>query len=269
MWVYGMIEYNNKEYKNMYCDRVIIFNLLRSNVWVIIEGNNIIVEQQVHCDKFYNEMITKDEKESAEREKSAIEFWTKIHKRQLVENIPAREIIEKYTKGFDDTLIIRKEKMIVSKIEYARDKVEKEYADRRKSISGFVAGWENEIHKDYVARLLGINEFARGDETIRFNIPVVKDGEYYEPLGIGAEGKIVNSTIDIHIDSCGICQTNGGLVFEDYNVIRYFCHKHFELLLKKIPISEIIKIDNGEIINYKRLSNLLVRKLTPNKTNKR
>lgn len=111
MWVYGIEEYNKKECESMNYDRIIMFNLLRSNVWVMIKDNNIYVSQEVHCNEFYSDIITQKEKEAAEYEKSSIEFWANKNKQLLIDNIPTRKIIRECTKNWDDTLIIRKEKI--------------------------------------------------------------------------------------------------------------------------------------------------------------
>lgn len=129
--------------------------------------------------------------------------------------------------------------------------MKEEYRERKQSILDFTSIFKDNYTRDYVERMLGINDFPRGEQTIRFHMQLVKDGERYVPLGIGIDGKRIESNVDIHIGSKSIEQLNGGTLWGEDEPIMYFCHKYFELLHKGTPINDILKLDNGEIIEYK------------------
>ena len=94
--VYSINEYFNKEYNNIIYDRIIVFEMLRSTIYLMIKDNDIKMSQDIYCTKFYNETITELEKEAVIREKSQIDWWLFEHNDELIQNIPMDTIIKQY-----------------------------------------------------------------------------------------------------------------------------------------------------------------------------
>lgn len=213
MWIYGYEDYK-QENKNGNYDRVIIFHLLRSDVTLTIKDGEKYISQNVKCKEFYSDIITEIEQERVTREKSIIKFFAQKNLKQLIMGIPVKDIINN-EKGAE-SIIIKNEKLIVSKIEYARDKVIEEIEKRDPIFE---------------------KKYPKGNKTIRFYVTPINEEkkEYY--------------TITIHTDNNSIKEIwSPGHFYEELKITEYFCHKYFELLCSNIPIEEILKKDDGEII---------------------
>ena len=121
MFIYGIEEYSKNEYENMYCDRVIVFNLLRSIIYITIEGRNITVETNPKCDKFPNEIIKTYEDYMVKYEEDYIRYWANVHKEELTLNISVKNIIKYYSKRKDSSLYLLNEKLNIEHILYAEN----------------------------------------------------------------------------------------------------------------------------------------------------
>lgn len=239
MWIYGYEDYKQENKYGNY-DRVIIFHLLRSDVTLTIKDGEKYISQNVKCKEFSSDIITETEQERATREKSVIKFFAQQNIKQLMMGIPVIDIINDEKKG--KILILKEEKLIVSKIEYARDKVVKEVktkSDETRKI--MIDNEKNPEIKRYLTEILGLYNYPRGNETIRFHITLIEEGTKQD------------YTVDIHINNESIKKIwSPGHFYEELKIIEYFCHQYFELLYRHIPIEEILKKDAGNTIIYKQ-----------------
>lgn len=224
---YSINEYFNKEYNNIIYDRIIVFEMLRSTIYLMIKDNDIKISQDIYCTEFYNETITELEKEAVIREKSQINWWLFEHNDELIQNIPMDTIIKQYTKKYDDT-IKNLNRLHILNIEYIRKNVTEEYRIKRENYIKY--GKEIEELTGYTRNSYiqqAENMYPPGENSIRFYI----NG---------------GRKIDVHLSNHHVLQIDGGTLEDNLtNEIEYFCNKNFELLIKSIPIKTILENNNN------------------------
>lgn len=243
MYVYGIEEYNANEYESMYCDKVIIFDLLRSTVYLTINGDKFSVESLAKCEEFANEKIKKDEDYLVEREKRFIEYWVSIHKEELLSNISIEKIIKYYSKKPETKLILRKNKTAVTGIYYARETLMAEYKEKKDRIMKYINLNYSPYERENVLNMYGIDNGPKGDDSIRFYV-----------IGENKNGKKVSTHIDFNLNDTHIVEICcDDVETECIEELRYFCNRYFQLLRKHTLVKDILSLDMGESINYTNL----------------
>lgn len=246
MWIYGLEEAIYKNDKINGYDRVIVFHLLRSTVCLTIKDGIITTNQKVYCEKFYNDVIARNEQYAVNRELGAIDFFAKKQMKLLQSNTPINDIISIDYENYPECLMLQNQKMKVTKIEDVYEQVMTEFYKKREE---FEKNFGKSLYKKHLKAQFRIDDVPRGNQIVRFYIPILKNG------------KNSDVSMDIHLDDCGIAQITGeSCIKEEYEPIIYFCNKYYELLRNRISIDEIIKLDCGEIIDYKNISNSLIKK---------
>ena len=238
MNIYGIEEYTKKEYEKLMYDRVIVFTLLRSNVYVCIDDNMVTVTQQPHAIHYANEIIKEKEHEEIAAEKLKIKYWVSVHLEQLKKGISAIEIIKKNTLDYSNILTLNVKKPIILDIEYAREKLLKEIEEKKEeTIDTLKKAAICSSEFEQYCNMLGMNKQPAGTETVRFYVKLHDD--------------IVSVTkVDINIDESHIVEVIPGAGIEDYEPLKYFCSRYFELIKEHTPLEDIAALDNGNTITY-------------------
>lgn len=237
MNIYGLEEYTKNEYSNLACQRVIAFTLLRSNVYVCIDDNMVTVTQQPHTIHYANEIIKEKEHEEIAAEKLKIKYWVSVHLEQLKKGISAIEIIKKNTLGYSDILTLNVKKPIILGIEYAREKLLKEIEEKKEeTIDALKKAAICSSEFEQYCNMLGVNKQPAGTETVRF---------YVKHSDIESVTKV-----DINIDESRIVEVIPGAGLVDYEPLKYFCSRYFELIKEHTPLEDIAALDNGNTITY-------------------
>lgn len=238
MNIYSIDEYTKEEFEKLMYDRVIVFTLLRSNVYVCIEDGKLSITQQPHLLGYATDSIKTHESEELRAEKGKIEYWARVHKDELVSGLESETIIKDNTIGYNDTLILNTKKPIIIGIEYARKRLLQEIKSKKEETIGMLknARISSSEYDSYCA-MFGVGKLPQGEETIRFYIKLHNDEQ-------------ATSKVDINIDDKGIVEVIPGSGLIDYEPLKYFCDKYFELIKAHAPLEDIAALDNGSIIDY-------------------
>lgn len=233
MNIYRIEEYTKEKYEDLTFDKVIVLELLRSNMYICQNRDEITVSQQPHTISYDNKEIELIEERELEQELTLTRNFVRNHYGDFINNNPILNIISRDTNNLNMA-----KKYSIGKIEYAKEKKKEELKKERDlTIKTLEHAHISASEYDSYCDMLGVRPLEKDIEVIRFYVKSKNVEEDY-------------IKVDIKIDKEKIREVILNKEINDYEPFKYFINKYFSLIKENAPLEDIMAIDNGHILNY-------------------